>query len=215
MRYEDIRKQVIDGCFDMQKKNLIRGTSGNISIRCDENLFAISPSSIPYEKLTTNMIPLVDMEGNVVESSARPSSELPMHLTILRARPDVNCIVHTHSKFSTILSILKMELPICTIPLLFYAPNPAPIVPFELPGSEELGQAVVKGLGKDGQAVIMEQHGLLAVGESLEKAMTCCEYIEEGAEIAYYCRLAADEVRAIPNDKVEKMMEILSTGRAL
>jgi len=216
MSYTDIRQQVIDASIKAQKLGLIRGTSGNISLRSDDKeVVAITPTSIPYEDLTPEMIPLVTLDGKIVEGNTRPSSELPMHLAVLRARGDVNAVVHTHSKFSTILGIIGQELPVNTIPLIAYAPKPAPIVPFEFPGTEMLGAAAAKGLGERGSAVILELHGLLTVGKTLEKAMTCSEYVEEGAEIAFYCRLASGNVRGIPDDKIQAMIQFLTSGRAL
>jgi len=227
--YNDIRQQVIDASLRAQKRGLINGTSGNISIRsADGKVVAISPTSIPYEDLTPELIPLVNLDGEIVDGNTKPSSELPMHLSVLRARPDVNAVVHTHSKFSTLLGNIGQPLPVCTIPLIVYTPPEeisdwgsaenamaAPIVPFEFPGSPELGEAVVKTLGKHGSAVILEMHGLLTVGKDIDKAMMCTEYVEEGAEIAYFNRLATGEVRAIPQDKLDVMIEILKSGRAL
>lgn len=216
MNYTDIRKQVIDASLKAQKLGLIRGTSGNISVRSENGeVIAITPTSIPYEDLTPDLIPLVDPEGKTVEGDTKPSSELPMHLAVMNARRDVNAVVHTHSKYSTILSIIGQELPVNTIPLIAYAPSPAPIVPFEFPGTEMLGQAVVQGLGEHGHAVILELHGLLTVGKTLEKAMTCSEYVEEGAEIALYCKLATGNACGIPEDKIQTMLQFLMKGRAL
>lgn len=215
MKYREIREQVIEASLKAQKLGLIRGTSGNISVRCEvSGLIAISPTSIPYEDLTPELVPLVDLDGNVVDGTTKPSSECPMHTAVMRNRKDVNAVVHTHSKFSTILSIIGQELPLITIPLLGYAPTPAPIVPFEIPGSAALAEAVVKGLGEKGSAVLMENHGMLAVGSTIDKAMTCTEYIEEGAEITFYCRLAG-KVKGIDPQVLAEMIAILKSGRAL
>ena len=216
MDYQDIREQVIQGCLAIQNKGLIRGTSGNISVRsADGTVMAISPSGVPYEILTPEMVPVVDMAGNIVSEGMKPSSELPMHLMVMNARPDVGSVVHTHSKFSIILSIIGEKLPVNTIPLIMMAPDPAPIVPFEFPGSPDLGAAVVKYLGDSGHAVIMEHHGLLTVGKDLGEALTIAEYVEEGAEIAYYCRLAEGKAKGISDDKIAVMLKILQAGRAL
>ncbi len=216
MAYTDIRSQIIESSLKAQKLGLIKGTSGNISLRSEDGkIIAITPTAVPYEDLTPAMVPLVDESGAVIAGSCQPSSELPMHLAILNARRDIRAVVHTHSKFSTILSNIGQPLPVCTIPLIVYAPDPAPIVPFELPGSEALGKAAVKALGEKGSAVILEMHGLLAVGADLNAAMSCSEYIEEGAEIALYCRLAAGTVREIPPGKISQALEIWASGRAL
>lgn len=73
MSYNDIRAAVIKASLDVQKKGLIRGTSGNISLRSEDGkVIAITPSSIPYEDLTPEMIPLVDIDGNIVEGDTKP-----------------------------------------------------------------------------------------------------------------------------------------------
>ncbi len=216
MNYLDIRKKIIEASLKAQKMGLIKGTSGNISLRsADGQVIAITPTSVHYEDLTPEMVPLVNARGEMLEGTCRPSSELPMHLAILNARKDISAVVHTHSKFSTILGNIGQPLPVCTIPLITYGPDPAPIIPFELPGSDELGQAVVKALGEKGSAVIMELHGLITVGADLDAAMSCTEYIEEGAEIMLYCRLAGGAIKEIPEDKMRLAMEIWASGRAL
>ncbi len=215
MEYMDIRRAVIDASLKAQKQGLIRGTSGNISIRSDDGkVIAITPTSIPYELLAPEDIPLIDENGTVLEGKNKPSSEMPMHTAIMRARRDVYAIVHTHSKFATVLSIIGQPLPVMTVPLIGYAPDPAPIVPFEVPGSDQLGQAVVRALGKKGSAAILEHHGMIAVGKTIQKAMSCTDYVEEGAEIAFYCSLAGP-VKGISAQQIAHMREILSSGRAL
>ncbi|MBR3297214.1 MAG: class II aldolase/adducin family protein [Firmicutes bacterium] len=266
MEYEEARKQVIEACLGMQKKGLIRGTSGNVSVRirkyedaepdprwAEEDLLAISPTSIPYEELTPEMIPIVDMQGRTVHEgtdtaadekgrepfSCRPSSELPLHLAVMRARADAGAVVHTHSKFATIMGILGQKVPVNTITMVYYVKRPVPVVPFEIPGSEELGAAVTRALNGSSldekftaaprKAVILEHHGLVTLGKDIDDALTVAEYVEEAAEIAYYVSLAdsADYGRhgllsltgsvsgSIPDSKVKKMLEIADSGRAL
>ena len=179
--YRALRQRVIDASLLIQRKGLIRGTSGNISLRSEDGkVIAITPSSIEYEQLTWDMIPLIDAEGAVIHCDAnktvldnhyKPSSEVLMHTAVMKARQDIEAVVHTHSKFSTLLSFMGQELPIMTIPMIAYFPTPAPIAPFELPGSAALAQAAVKGLGSNGNAVILEKHGLLTVGKTLDKAL--------------------------------------------
>ncbi len=250
--YEEARKQVIEACLGMQKKGLIRGTSGNVSVRirkyedaepdprwAEEDLLAISPTSIPYEELTPEMIPIVDMQGRQIEGSCRPSSELPLHLAVMRARPDAGAVVHTHSKFSTVMGILGYKIPVNTIPMVYYVGRPVPVASFEIPGSKELGDAVARELkgsfiGEENtdrprKAVLLEHHGLVTLGKDIDDALTVAEYVEEAAEIAYYVSLAdsADYGRhgllsltgsvsgSIPDAKVKKMLEIADSGRAL
>lgn len=223
--YREIRQQCIDASLYVQKKGLINGTSGNISIRSDDGkVVAITPSGVEYQSLEWDMIPLVDLGCNILDIEAnervirehlKPSSEVPMHTAVLKARPDINVVVHTHCKYCTILSYLGQELPIMTIPMIAYFPTPAPIAPFELPGSRALAESAIKGLGEKGSAVILEKHGLLTVGKTMQKALDCTEYIEEGAEYAYLLRAAGAKVEGIETARILEMFEILKSGRAL
>ena len=251
MQYEEIRKQVIAGCRAMQQKGLIRGTSGNVSVRirkyadaepdarwAEEDYLAISPTSIPYENLTPEMIPIVDMQGNVVDGSCKPSSELPLHLAVMRSRVDAGAVVHTHSKFSTVMGILGQKIPLNTIPMVYYVRRGVPVVPFEIPGSEELGAAVARAFngtaldetpsGYARKAVLLEHHGLVTCGTGLDDALSAAEYVEEAAEIAYYVSLAdstgstrrlyphlGGTFGSIPSAKIDEMLKIADSGRAL
>jgi len=265
MEYEEIRRQVIEACLAMQKKGLIRGTSGNVSVRirkyqdaepdprwAGEDLLAISPSSIPYEELTPEMIPIVDMQGKIVcegtdpgaEAKGRapyackPSSELPLHLAVMNSRLDAGAVVHTHSKFSTVMGILGQKIPVNTIPMVYYVRRPVTVAPFEIPGSRELGDAVAREfngslLGEVNtksprKAVLLEHHGLVTLGNDLDDALNVAEYVEEAAEIAYYVSISdsfsslphsilsfngVDE--SIPEKKIAEMLKIADSGRAL
>ena len=216
MNYKDIRQEVIDASLKAQRLGLIRGTSGNISLKStDGKVIAITPSAIPYEDLRPEMIPLVDEMGNVLEGTCKPSSELPMHTAVLRARPEQRAVVHTHSKCSTILSVIEEPLPVMTIPMVQYSPHTVPIIPFFLPGSLELAEAVTEAIGKTNMAVLLGQHGLLTVGPTLQDAMSCAEYVEEAAEIALYCKLITGKLKALPGESVKALLAILESGRAV
>ena len=98
MKYQEIREIVVEAAKKSNALGLIHGTSGNISMRDDnDEVVAITPSGIEYETMTAEDITLVDLDGNVIEGKYKPSSETPMHTAIMRARPDVRAVVHTHS----------------------------------------------------------------------------------------------------------------------
>jgi L-ribulose-5-phosphate 4-epimerase len=214
VEYQEIREKVIYYSLQSQKTGLIKGTSGNISLRSDDGkVIAITPTSIPYELLKPEDIPLVDEYGKILYGTKKPSSELPMHTHVLRARKDVKTVVHTHAMFCTIMSVLNISLKPMTIPQLAMGLFPIGVVPFEIPGSEELGNAIVKGLGEHGKAVLMANHGMLVVDSSLEKAFAGAEYLEEAAQIAYYSLLGGG-MNPIPEAFIQTMRKIAET-RAL
>lgn len=213
MSIETLRKEVLDAALEMSRMALARGTSGNISARDPESgLVAITPTGLPYGTLRPEDIVVVDVDSKVVEGKHGPSSETPMHTAIYRARPDVFGVVHTHSPYATALSVANVELPVITIPLV--ALGPVKIVPFELPGSDELAKAVVAYLGADKDAVILQNHGVLCTGPNVAKALSSAVDVEEGAQVALFAMLAG-AVNPIPDEAVRKMREALKEGKAL
>ena len=132
----------------MAAGGLVRETEGNASARAGE-LIAVSPSSLPYETLQPEDVCLVTPDGRLVDGP-KPSVELPMHLAVYAARPDVRAVVHTHSPRAT-------------------ASPPCPVAS-GVSGSVELGAAVVAAAGS-GNAVVMREHGPVCFGGDLAEAL--------------------------------------------
>jgi L-fuculose-phosphate aldolase len=142
----------------MEAGGLVRGTEGNVSARAGE-LVGVSPTSLPYDALRPEDISLVTAEGELV-AGAEPSVELPMHLAVLAARPDVGAIVHTHSPYATAW--------------------PSVPVAEGASGTAELAAAVVAVAG-DGDAVVMLGHGPVCFGVDLAAAFERAVALEEAA----------------------------------
>lgn len=213
MLIEQARTRVLAVAMEMARQGLVRGTSGNISMRDQETgLVAVTPTGVPYEQCSPETICVVDVAGKLVEGGHKPSSETPMHTAIYRARADIHGIVHTHSVYATTFAVLKRELPVVTIPLTLT--GTIPVVPFEMPGSEELGSAVVKALGSHGVALLLQNHGLLCVGPDPEKALSLAAYVEEGAQVALLA-LMAGGLNPIPPEKVELLHSAHQRGKAV
>ena len=143
----------------MAAGGLVRGTEGNASVRAGD-LIAISPTALPYDTLQPEDVCLVTLGGELVEGP-KPSVELPMHLALLAARPDVGAVVHTHSPRAT----ARPPVPIA---------DPAPS------GTPELGMAVLAAAG-DGDAVVIEGHGPVCFGTDLAGALARALELERAA----------------------------------
>ena len=185
MKYKDIREQVLKAILEATKLGLIHGTSGNISVRDKkENVVAITPSNTKYDTMTVEDIAIVDINGNQLEGKYKPSSETPMHTAVMRMREDVNAVVHTHSKYATVMSMRGEPLLRATVPSNMYYPIKT-TTEFFPPGSEGLAKTAVEAIGEDGDVTLLKNHGLLATGGDIDSAMTCAIYTEECAEIGY------------------------------
>ena len=103
------RQSIIDACLRMNQLGINQGTSGNISLRHNEGML-ITPTSVPYETMRPEQIVFMGLDGSF-DSSQRPSSEWRFHLDILKARSEVNAVVHAHPTYATTLAIMGLEIP--------------------------------------------------------------------------------------------------------
>ena len=189
MKYERIRKIVLEAIQEAVAEGLVKGTSGNIALRDDDDdVVAITPSGISYTGMTAGDIAIVDLNGKWLDGPYKPSSEVPMHTAVLRARPDVKATVHTHAMFATIMAMGENpELRPITPPQCEF--TPVGIVPFTMPGSNDVADLVVKALGEKGRAVLIKNPGMFCCGKNMKAAMHAATYIEELALTTYYSKL--------------------------
>ncbi len=163
-----------------------RGTSGNISLR-RHNGFFITPSGIEPEKMVTNDICLMDLDGNLLEGQ-RPSSEWRMHRDVYLARPDIQAVIHTHSTFATTISCLEEDVPPFHYMIAVTGGNAIPCASYALFGTQELSDVAVSALGK-GYACLLAHHGMLVAGTSLDHALAVTTEAETLCEQYWRLRL--------------------------
>lgn len=189
----------------MLAAGLTTGTGGNLSW-CDRRrgLVAVSPSGVAYDRLTAGDVAVVDFDGHRVEGALAPSSELPFHLALYRHRPEVAAVVHTHSVYATTLACLHWEIPAVHYLVGFAGPK-VPLAPYATYGTEALARGVVDAIGA-ANAVLLANHGMIAVGADLEKAFAVAEEIELVARIYYQAR-AVGTPRILPDDEMQRVME--------
>lgn len=170
-----IRRAVADAGRKMVEDGLVEGTAGNVSIRAGD-MVAISPSSVPYDQVTEDSVCLLDLDGNVLRPSmTRPSSETSMHLSVYR-ETDAQAIVHHHGLSSVTVSTVLDELP----PLHYYAVRlggPVRVARYERFGTPELARSVLAAL-VDRTAALMQNHGAVAYGATLDEAYDRARLLE-------------------------------------
>ena len=182
---------------------LVTGSGGNLSARLSDNRFLVTPSGIAYADLVPEDLVVMDGEGTILEGTRKPSSEAGFHLAIYGKRPEVSAIIHTHSVAATTVACMGWELPAIHY-LVGFAGKKVPIAPYATFGSPELAAHVAETIGDYG-AVLLEHHGLVAVGDSLEDAFNVAEEIEFVAEIYLRAR-SVGEPRIIGEAEMEKVV---------
>jgi len=184
MSIKELRKEVVFYGQQLLKQGLTMHAGGNVSARDRETgLVAIKPSTMPYDLIKPEDVPVIDLDGNIVEVGSKPSSEWPMHTAIYKAFPRVCGIVHCHSIYATAFSVANVEIPLISHELSVYCSGPVRVAPFENPGSEGLALSAVKHLGQGNCAVLLQNHGSLAMGATLWHAFDCACAIEQAAHM--------------------------------
>jgi L-fuculose-phosphate aldolase len=194
MNYLDQRHELLQMLRKMHASGLAAGSSGNISTRLphDDGLFLVSPSGLSYDTMREEDLLIVDFNATVVEGYRQPTSELDMHLAVYGARPDCSAVVHTHSPYATTFACLRQGIPAVHY-LVGFAGSHVPVAEYATFGSRELGRNAVRALG-EGNAVLLANHGLLAVGGNLAAAWTVAEQIEFVARVYYQAQCVGEAV---------------------
>jgi len=184
----ELRDEVYHLHLELPKHNLVVWTMGNVSARDPKSgLIVIKPSGIRYEDLTPENMVVVDDQGVVVEGEYKPSSDTASHCYIYRQRPDVNGVVHTHSRYATAFAALGEPIPCFLTGMADEFGGPIPCGGFALIGGEEIGQEVVRCLeGTTSPAVIMQNHGVFTVGHTVEAAVKAAIMAEDSAATSWF-----------------------------
>src|SRR5438045_2084002 len=195
------RQSIIDACRSMNALGINQGTSGNISLRHDTGLL-ITPTSVPYETMQQEQIVFMGMDGSF-DPAQRPSSEWRFHLDVLRARPEINAVVHAHPTYSTILAIMGMEIPPVHYMIACAGGDTIRCAPYATFGTQELSEHAVAAL--DGRlACLLAHHGMIAVGPSLAKAMWLAVEVETLAR-QYHACLQVGTPPLLSKEEIEKV----------
>lgn len=189
------RQAVVEGGNAMVHAGLTTGTGGNVSQICRKRgLIAISPSGLDYAAMRPEDVALVDLDdGFTVEGSCKPSSELGFHLALYRQRPEVGAVVHTHSVYATTLACLGWELPAVHY-LVGFAGRKVPVAPYATFGTDELAASVAATIDSQFNAVLLANHGLVAVGGDMPTALKTAEEVEFVARIYFQTKCVGQPV---------------------
>ena len=205
------KEQVVRYGKKLIDRRLTTGSGGNISVcNREKNLVAISPSGLDYYETTPEDIVILDMDGNLVEGKHRPSSEAGMHLAFYKNRADVSGIVHTHSKFATAIACMGWELPAVHY-LIGMAGHRVKCTGYATYGSDELAKKALETIG-DSNAVLLANHGLIALGEDVDRAFSTAEHLEFVSEV-YYLTKTLGTPNILSDENMNEVMKKFGTFR--
>jgi L-fuculose-phosphate aldolase len=202
-----LRSKLVWVMQQMTERGMNRGTSGNASARFGDGLL-ITPSGIPPAQLKPEAIVYLDQQGPASQGELKPSSEWQMHRDIYIQRADAKGIVHCHSRYATTLACAGRPIPSMHYMVGVSGKNTVPLAPYALFGSPALARAVIATLN-GGLACLMANHGLIALGRDLDRALVIAEQIEEQAAVYWGALLVGGPtlLSAAQMDEVFKQFE--------
>ena len=185
MLLEAQRAELVRLHAELPRHDLVVWTGGNVSVRDPETgLVAIKPSGVRYDDLTPESMVVLDLDGAIVEGANKPSSDTASHLYIYRHRPDVNGVVHTHSRYATAFAAVGRSIPVY---LTAQADEFGGVIPcggFAFIGDEAIGAVVVESIGRS-PAVLLKNHGVFTIGPSAEAAVKAAVMVEDIAATVF------------------------------
>lgn len=202
----EAKEQIIQITNELFAMGLLTATGGNISARSgDGETFWITPSRMFKGALTETDLVHVRPDGTVLEGTRAPSVEYQMHAECYRVREGSTGAVHTHAPIATAFGICNQSFPPINTDAVFLRDTVT--VPWFMPGSRELADAVGEALKKS-RGAILQNHGLMTVGKTLRDASTRAMMLEETAKIVLYVKQFGGTVSLLPNQWVEQLASI-------
>ena len=184
------RQALADACVRLATRGLVEGTAGNVSVREGDHL-AVSPTGADLGQLTAEQVPVVDMEGRLVEGKLEPTSELFLHLGVYEGG-GAGAVVHTHGPMATTLACVVDELPVVHYSMLAFG-GAVRVAPYATFGTPELARGVAEAL--EGRcAALMRNHGSVSFGPDLDSALNIAELLEWNCGVYWRARAIGQPV---------------------
>jgi len=192
MLMEQARKDIVEYGLKMMAAGLSQGTLGNLSIYDPETGYmAIGPSGVAYDIIKPEDVVIMDLDGNIIEGTKKPSTEKDMHAAFYKAKKDkgIRACIHTHSMFCTTLACMNEPIVPVHYIIMVAGTDKIEVAPYRTFGTPELAQVAVETCG-EGNVVLLENHGLIAVGTDMKAAFGLADTIENLAQVQWRCMCA-------------------------
>ena len=177
-------ERIVEAAQELLTKGLVEGTSGNISACMEDGHIACTPSSLDYRVMTAEDICIVNPDGDLVKGERGPTSEKYLHLAVMNAYEDIAVCIHSHAVHATMFAVAQQDIPSCIDEFTVYLGGDIRCTEYAPSGSPDLAEQVVKAL-EDRGAALIANHGMVAIGTTMEKAMHNTALVERSAEIIW------------------------------
>jgi len=177
----EARRDIVACARQVYEAGIVAATDGNISHRMMTDRVMITPAGRSFANLNTDELAYVDIDGNILNFEQKPSSELPMHLEIYRQRPEINAVIHAHPPYATAFTVTGNSLSEPILPEVVMMFGEIPTAPYATPSTQESAESI-RHLIKDYDAILLDHHGAVTYGKSLEDAFYKMEKLEHAAK---------------------------------
>lgn len=198
-----VRQDIVEVGRRLWLRGFVAANDGNISARLPDGTVIITPTGVSKGFMRPEDLVKVDLDGNKLSGSKEPTSELALHLTIYKERPDVGGVVHAHPPTATGFAVAGITVETAILPEAILAFDGIPLAEYGTPGTEELARTVMPYL-KEHNAFLLANHGALTVGSDVMDAYYRMERLEMVAQIALTARMLGGE-RRLPEEAVERL----------
>ena len=201
-----LRSDICEVARRLYAAGFMTGSDGNLSTILNDNEVLITPSRLCKGFLRPSQIVKIDRKGNKIEGDLPPTVEVAMHLAAYEERPDICSVAHSHTPILVAFTVAGLDLPSSVLPEIeVMFGGRIPLAPFAPPGSVELADSIRVEIGKrENSVVLLDHHGILAVGRDIYQAAIKIEHAEAAARIIYYARQLGHE-KPLPPDSIEKL----------
>ena len=193
MNLEKTKRALVDACHRVYARGFVAGYEGNLSARVSADAIIVTPARMCKGDVTAADLVLFDRAKGTPEGSRRPTAEIEMHLMVYEERSDVGAVVHAHPPVATGFAVAGVPIPEKALPEVIVALGEIPLVPYALPGTAELAEAIRKYV-KTADAFLLANHGVLTLGRSIEEAYYSMETVEQMAKSVLAARIVGSQV---------------------
>lgn len=203
----ELRENLLELHRKLVQYELVVWTGGNVSQRVDENSFLIKPSGVSYESLTAEDMVLCDLEGNPIQGDHSPSSDTAAHAYVYKQMPEVGGVVHTHSNYACAFAAAGQSIPCVLTAIADEFGGEIPLGPFAIIGDDSIGRGIVETLsGHRSNSVIMQNHGVFAIGKDATAAVKAAVMTEDNAKSVLLAKQLGDLV-PIAQENIDKLYD--------
>ncbi len=199
INYNSYKQQVVDTCHALLERGYLKATEGNISARIKgENALAVTPSNYDYEKMQADDICILNLDTKQLEGEKKPSIESGMHAAVYQVRADAHCIIHTHQPYASALALINMPIPALFDEQVRYLGRSVDIISYAPSGTGFLKNAVKSKVKNNNNAYILQNHGVLILGGTMEQAIHNMALLEKCALTYLLAIMTEKKITKIP-----------------